>query len=226
MRTWFGGRGLHPVQAWTVVSLAGVLLWDASGGDMALAAWAGDGHGFALRDHWLLDAVLHDGARKLVWLLELALCLGVWWPWGPLRRIGLGQRLQLAVTGLLAASAVSVVKSFSLTSCPWDLQEFGGLARHLSHWQVRPDGGPGRCFPAGHASAGFGFLGGYFAFREGAPVVARLWLAGALAAGLVLGLAQQWRGAHFMSHTLWSGWLCWVVALGVDQSARVIGRYA
>ena len=24
-----------------------------------------------------------------------------------------------------------------------------------------------------------------------------------------MGLAQQMRGAHFMSHTLWTGWLCW-----------------
>ena len=31
----------------------------------------------------------------------------------------------------------------------------------------------------------------------------------ALLAGLALGLAQQMRGAHFMSHTLWSAWLCW-----------------
>src|SRR6218665_451834 len=41
------------------------------------------------------------------------------------------------------------------------------------------------------------------------PGVARWWLAGALLAGLVLGGAQQLRGAHFMSHTLWTGWLCW-----------------
>ena len=42
-----------------------------------------------------------------------------------------------------------------------------------------------------------------------APAASRLWLAGALASGLVLGLGQQVRGAHFMSHTLWAGWLCW-----------------
>ncbi len=188
--------------------------------------WAGDSRGFVLRNHWLLDAVLHDGARKLVWLLELALCVGVWWPWGPLHRIGPTARVQLAVTGLLAASAVSLVKSVSVTSCPWDLQVFGGIAQHLSHWQALPDGGPGRCFPAGHASAGFGFLGGYFAFRDSAPAVARFWLPGALGAGLVLGLAQQWRGAHFLSHTLWSGWLCWMVALGVDQAFRAWRRPA
>jgi len=32
---------------------------------------------------------------------------------------------------------------------------------------------------------------------------------GRLQAGFALGLAQQMRGAHFMSHTLWTAWLCW-----------------
>jgi membrane-associated PAP2 superfamily phosphatase len=33
----------------------------------------------------------------------------------------------------------------------------------------------------------------------------------AVLAGLILGLSQQMRGAHFMSHTLWTAWLCWTV---------------
>jgi membrane-associated PAP2 superfamily phosphatase len=37
-------------------------------------------------------------------------------------------------------------------------------------------------------------------------------------AGLAFGLAQQWRGAHFMSHTLWSAAVCWGVALAVKSA--------
>ena len=55
-------------------------------------------------------------------------------------------------------------------------------------------------------------MGGYFALRERCPAAARTWLAAALGAGLLLGLAQQMRGAHFMSHTLWTAWICWTVA--------------
>ena len=55
-------------------------------------------------------------------------------------------------------------------------------------------------------------MGGYFVLRDRAPRAARIWLAAALAAGLVLGVSQQMRGAHFMSHTLWTAWLCWTVA--------------
>ncbi|MEY4564968.1 MAG: hypothetical protein RLZZ618_4245 [Pseudomonadota bacterium] len=120
--------------------------------------------------------------------------------------------MQLAVTTLLASLAVAALKSISTSSSPWDLQAFGGVAQHVSHWRWGVlDGGSGHCFPAGHASTGFAFIGGFFVFR-GSPQVSRRWLACALIAGLLFGLGQQVRGAHFMSHTLWSGWGCFSVA--------------
>ena len=206
------------------VTLA-LLAWDLLQLDMPMARWWGDAQGFMLRDNWVLDNVVHDGGRRVAWALTLALCVGVWWPWGWLRGIDTARRLQLAATTLLAALAVSTIKSFSGTSCPWDMAEFGGVARYaggLPHWLslTAGDGGSGRCFPAGHASAGFAFVGGYFAFRDVRPALARGWLAVALAAGLVLGLSQQLRGAHFMSHTLWSAWVCWCVAWAIDSLAR------
>lgn len=206
------------------VTLA-LVAWDLLQLDMPMARLFGDAQGFMLRDNWLLDHVLHDGGRRLAWVATLALCVGVWWPWGWLRSIDSGRRLQLAATTLLAALTVSTIKSFSGTSCPWDMAEFGGVARYaagLPHWLsfTAGDGGSGRCFPAGHASAGFAFVGGYFAFRDVRPALARGWLCMALAAGLVLGMSQQLRGAHFMSHTLWSAWVCWCVAWAIDSLAR------
>ena len=147
------------------------------------------------------------------WLLVVGLSLAVWWPVGVLRQLDRWQRLQLVVSILLGLALVVAIKRISSTSCPWDLAEFGGLARYVSHWRFGlVDGGGAHCFPAGHASAGFAFVGGYFVLRDRAPRAARIWLAAALAAGLVLGVSQQMRGAHFMSHTLWTAWLCWTVA--------------
>lgn len=205
--------------ATTLLAFALLLAWDFSGLDMWLAHQMADTSGFVLRDHWLLKSGLHEGGRIASWLLLLGLSLAVWWPVGGLRRTAPERRVQLVVTALVAALLVSSVKSFSATSCPWDLADFGGVARYTLHWTgfVLSDGGGGRCFPAGHASAGFAFVGGYFAFRLASPVLARRWLAGALAAGLVLGVAQQLRGAHFMSHTLWTGWLCWCTAWAIDS---------
>ena len=33
-----------------------------------------------------------------------------------------------------------------------------------------------------------------------------------------MGLAQQMRGAHFMSHTQWTGWLCWTAGWLFDMA--------
>ncbi|ART53240.1 phosphatidic acid phosphatase [Acidovorax carolinensis] len=209
--------------AWTIGTLMCLLAWDALGQDRALAHAFGSGNGFPLREQWFFVQVLHEGARRTAWLFLLLLTLGVWWPMGLLRRIDLGERLQLAVSALVALFVVSSLKSLSATSCPWDLAEFGGVARYASHWALGiVDGGGGRCFPAGHASAGFAFLGGYFALRRRQPRAARLWLAASLAAGLILGGAQQVRGAHFMSHTLWTGWLCWTTGWLCDLAAGLL----
>lgn len=198
-----------------------LLAWDASDLDMRLASWSGGARGFPLTEHWLLTSGLHEGGRIVSWLLAMWLTLGVWWPVGWLRRLTPRERVQLIATTLIAVLAVSSLKAFSMTSCPWDLAAFGGVARHVSHWSWLPDGGSGRCFPAGHASSGFAFVGGYFVLRRTSLALARTWLALALFAGFALGVGQQIRGAHFMSHTLWTAWLCWSVAFAIDALQRV-----
>jgi membrane-associated PAP2 superfamily phosphatase len=204
-----------------LVCLALLLAWDASGLDLPLAQAVGSGHGFAWRDAWLLTDVLHDGGRQLSWAFALALCLGVWWPVGPLARLPVSRRLQLAVSTLAAAFVVSLLKGLNATSCPWDLSLFGGVAQYVSHWSRLADGGPGHCFPAGHAASGFAFLGGWFAFRRQDTRVAWLWLLAAWGTGWVFGISQQLRGAHFMSHTLWTAWICWTTAWVLDGLHRL-----
>lgn len=205
----------------TLGLLLALLAWDASDMDMRLARLFGGAHGFALSQHWLLTRGLHDGARLLSWLFVVWLTLAVWWPVGAMRRLQPRERVHLVMTTLLAAMAIAVLKAFSTTSCPWDLAAFGGGAQYVSHWLRVADGGSGHCFPAGHASSGFAFIGGYFVWHRVSAVRARNWLGLALLAGFVLGGAQQVRGAHFMSHTLWTAWICWSLAFAFDVALRL-----
>jgi phosphoglycerol transferase MdoB-like AlkP superfamily enzyme/membrane-associated PAP2 superfamily phosphatase len=189
------------------------LLWDVGGLDMAVMRAIGSPLGFALKDSWLLSRVLHDGLRQAmtgVWLLLIA-----WACWPGLR---LPRRERATVVGLATLSllAVNLVKNTSLTSCPWDLQGFGGPARWVSHWAWGvADGGPGRCFPSGHASSGFAFIGLCLPWLD-APrgrtgrrrAIGLRWLAAALGLGLLAGAVQTLRGAHFPSHTLWTLLIC------------------
>lgn len=194
-----------------LLALPLLLLWDLSGADLPLARVFGTAHGFPWRDSGWLVTALHDVPRALSWLLALTLALNVVWPLVP--ALTRRERAWWLIATLAGAAVVPLVKRASLTSCPWDLAEFGGVAHHVSHWlQLGPgalsDGGGGHCFPSGHATSAFVFFSGAFALRRAHPVAARRWLMAVLALGLLLGLVQLARGAHYPSHTLWSGWLC------------------
>lgn len=197
----------------TGIALLAVLAWDVGGGDLAtVSRWGGPG-GFPWRDAWLTGTLLHEGERMLGGLVLFAMALQLLRPPADARASRARQARWIGVV-LLCLVIVPGLKQLSLTSCPWDLAQFGGRARHVSHWLVGvADGGPGRCFPSGHATAAFAFFGGYFLWRPHRPRLARAWLAAVLLAGLMFGLTQVVRGAHYPSHVLWSAWLCWAVGV-------------
>lgn len=199
-----------------------LLGWEASGLDMVLASLYGSAGGFALRNDGWTRHLLHDGGR---WLATVALLACAAWAWhgsgAPLTmtRRQRGSWLLAIVAGLVLVPAL---KRFSRTSCPWDLALFGGDVPYVPHWlPLLVDGGPGHCFPSGHAVAAFAFLPLYFQWRDHRPALAGGLLATVLTFGALFGWAQLARGAHFPSHTLWSAWLCWVIGV---LAARIIER--
>ncbi len=191
--------------------LAALLCWEVSGLDMTLAGWWGNASGFAARDAWWSRYLLHDGGRWLAGAALLACAASAWF--GGARQ-SLPRRTRLAWLGAVLAGLVLVpaLKRLSHTSCPWDVTAFGGSVPYVPHWMLAAiDGGPGHCFPSGHAVAAFAFLPLYFQWRAQRPALARWILGSVLIAGALFGWAQLARGAHFPSHTLWSAWLCWVI---------------
>ena len=215
--------------ALTLLALAALLAWDASGWDLAVARQVGTAAGFAWRDAWWASRVMHDGGRWAAWALLLALA------WAALRTPqaepapadgpGSAERWRWIAVMLACVLAVPALKRVSGTSCPWDLAEFGGgAAAYVSHWRFGlVDGGPGHCFPSGHAVAAFAFFGLYFMWRDHDLRRARAWLAVVGVAGLAFGGAQLMRGAHYPSHTLWSAWLCWAINAAAAHGPRSRG---
>jgi membrane-associated PAP2 superfamily phosphatase len=220
---------LHPWRVLTLVLLGCLVAWDASGLDLSVMAGLGTVGGFPLRDQWWLETVLHNAVRQLALVAFVGLWVMVWRPVGVFRGYQRMERLEMVIGVTLALLTISGMKRFSLTSCPWDLQSFGGLATYVSHWHWGvKDGGSGGCFPGGHASSAFAFVALVLPGLSRGPGSAqhrramRL-LVGVVLAGLVLGGVQTLRGAHYPSHTLWTGWICWVV-VSLNHALFVFAR--
>lgn len=197
-----------------VLGLLALAAWDAAGLDIALTRGWGTTAGFAWRDHWLTAGLMHGGIRMLGWIAFAILLVGVWHPMPFVRLLSRRERIWWLGTTLLCVALIPLLKRVSATSCPWSLAEFGGgVALYVPHWaRGLADGGPGGCFPSGHASTAFAFISGWFVLRDSSPRAARLWLLGVIAAGVALGAVQMVRGAHYASHSMWTAWICWTVS--------------
>jgi membrane-associated PAP2 superfamily phosphatase len=80
----------------------------------------------------------------------------------------------------------------------------------------RPNGLPrARCFPGGHSSSGFALFGLYFLCLKRSRRQALAALALAITIGGLFALGQEARGAHFLSHDIWSAAIVWFACLGV-----------
>ncbi|HZF17170.1 MAG TPA: phosphatase PAP2 family protein [Steroidobacteraceae bacterium] len=188
--------------------------------DRTLAhAWAFDAElqKFPARDRWWANELAHTGGRNVVWCFGLAaiaawiasFCAAGWRGW---RRPALFVFLAIGLSTLI----VAILKELTNVDCPWDLSEFGGRFPYVRLFADRPDDLPrAACFPGAHASSGFALMALYFASRERNHRFATAALLFALAVGSIFAFGQEARGAHFLSHDLWSAFIVWFVELAL-----------
>ncbi|MFC4310829.1 phosphatase PAP2 family protein [Steroidobacter flavus] len=178
--------------------------------DEVQSRWIGAGS-------WWANELIHHGGMwfmRIVALLALALWAATWAR--PQLHVLRRPSLYFFVSVVLSVGLVGLLKTLTNVDCPRDLTEFGGAFPFIHLFEHRPAAlRHAQCFPAAHASSGYALLALYFVFRERSRRVARLGLASGLLMGLVFGIAQQARGAHFVSHDVWSAMLVWTVSLSV-----------
>jgi lipid A 4'-phosphatase len=86
---------------------------------------------------------------------------------------------------------------------PREIVQFGGKKQFLQPWQ-KGEVGKGRSFPSGHASAAFYMTAPFFVYRRSNKRLARIWLIGGLAFGVIMSIARITQGGHFLSDNLWA----------------------
>ena len=102
------------------------------------------------------------------------------------------------------------LRAISYMATPLELKIYGGVHEHLLLFQAKPAGYPCHAFPAGHASGGFALISLYWAWADRS--YRRTGLVIGLVFGFWMGLYQIARGEHFLSHTLATALIAWLVS--------------
>jgi len=203
-----------------LVLLAGLFAVENTSIDQIISNWFYDrsAHAFPLRHAFFFDTVLHHWAKYLVILATCVIVAALLLTWViPALARWRNTLLFLALAMMLAPLTVSLLKVVTDRPCPWDFLEFGGHEPYTHLLQFRGAAqARGLCFPAGHAATGFALMAFFFVFHhQHRDALARAALLAGVLAGLLLGIGRIAQGAHFMSHVLWSGLLCWLVMVGL-----------
>lgn len=205
---------------WLPLLLASAALFfmEHSSVDLWLADqwYALQGGQWAWRSHWVSYELIHHHGKQMIIAIGLsALGLIVLSFFRPGLRNWRAPMSYLLTTMAVVPASIASFKKFSPVDCPWSLLRYGGelpYIRTFEHSFGVTD--MGRCFPSGHASGGFILLAMYFAALPFVKNPARFLLPG-LIAGWIFALGQQSRGAHFLSHDVWTLSICWFGALGM-----------
>lgn len=185
--------------------------------DLALAdaAFSRGAMAFPLRHAWLTDRVAHTLFRRVVIVLGMAWVGVAAWDlvaprcWSGVRR---AQVRVVALSAVLVPVAIALLKQLSASHCPWDLQRYGGTQPYVRLLDAVPDGvAAGNCMPAGHASSALWLISLAVLFLPHRPRTAGAMAMFFMAMGFAIGWIQQLRGAHFLTHTLWSMWIACVL---------------
>ena len=201
----------------TAVFVPVALLFERSSLDLWLASalYEWEGNAWSLRHNWLTSAIMHQGGNAVIYVFSLlVLCLAIGCRWITVLHPWKKSFYYLFTCMAVIPIVIVLLKHFSEVPCPWRLQDFGA-SRLYQHSLAYPLGSGlgGHCFPSAHASAGFALLSLYFAAYPQSRKKAWLFLLPGIVLGASFGFAQQLRGAHFLSHDLWSAFLSWILAL-------------
>lgn len=198
----------------------------------ALALFEFTGIDLALQDRfydftahrWLVDSeaplgrlLCYNGPKGAVIVLGVGLIvLGL----GPARwrnRSGVDRRgLWVAVLTIATVPALAGWgKNTTNTFCPSEIRRYGGDVPYVKLGSSYPENDrpdrKGHCFPAGHASGGFALMG--LAWLRGSRRWRRHAILLGLAVGWWMGGYQMLKGAHYLSHTVVTMLLAWIVTL-------------
>jgi len=216
----------HALRRLAVMLAAGALaiLWLGRWTDLDLvladAVFDAQRRVFPWRDAWLTVTFNHVMLKQLLTVLAVGVVgyalVDACRPRAALGTLGRLQLRIVALAAILVPAVTSTLKHLSASHCPWDLLRYGGEQPYVRLFGAFPAGVmPGQCLPAGHASSALWLVALAVCWLPARPSRARAVALLAIGAGATVGYLQQLRGAHFMTHTLWSIWIACTIVVAL-----------
>lgn len=174
--------------------------------------------------HKQLSVIFYSGLKNLL-IFTAVICLA--WLSASIhyRRLRADNKpfLIMLLSIIFVPTIVAGAKYITNVYCPYQLDIYNGLypfVRIIDSYPldfIQPK--PGRCFPAGHATAGFAFMALFYCFKT----TWKRWAG--LTTGLTLGwmasIYQMYRGQHFLSHSVFSMVASFMVIMAINY---IVGR--
>lgn len=172
------------------------------------------------KNNWILHFILYSGEKKLILIFGVSVVLAlIFFRQNKIisdYRTGL---MIVALSLIVVPFTVGQLKGNTNMPCPCQLERYGGKFMESKLFSCYPSDfiqpEKAKCYPAGHASGGFALMGLYFLFKTKRNK--RLALTGAFLTGWITGLYKMMNGDHFLSHTITTMLLAWILILLVSK---------
>jgi membrane-associated PAP2 superfamily phosphatase len=126
----------------------------------------------------------------------------------------------VCLSTFLVPLSVSILKATTNVPCPKNLEHYGGEYPYVTVLSRYPEtfyqAKNIRCYPAGHASGGFALMSLFFLFKlKKNKIIA---LISTIVIGWSIGSYKMLIGDHFLSHTIITMMLAWLIILNIAKS--------
>lgn len=168
------------------------------------------------KEESILRFFLYDGIKVLLIIFAVAILFSLIF----LRKKQFIQEYKkgliiVLLSAIFVPSLIGTLKAVTNTPCPCDIVHFNGTYPDIKVFDSYPKDfvqtSKIKCWPAGHASGGFALMALFFLFKT--VKNQKRALIGALIVGWSMGTYKMLLGDHFLSHTIITMLLAWLIIL-------------
>ena len=182
-------------------------------------------HSWILPNNTVYKTILYTAIKNvlIIFAVSMLFCLIGCWKKEWMKSYKKGFVIVILAAIFVPATA-NLLKKETNMPCPKNEIHYGGLYPRTAVWQsydLEYQKKPRiRCWPAGHASGGFALMSLFFLFRKRKNRYLALF--GGVAIGWLMGGYKMLIGDHFLSHTVITMVLAWLIILIIARF--VIGK--